>query len=287
VRRLNTNIEAALTVLLSSNKPGEVSVAASVTIPAGQAEATFAVASNDDNLLDGDQLVTIVATSSGYQSGNTLLTVKDHETLTVSIPAGALAEKNGAVTAVVRRNNEDLSAPLLVSLSSSDNSQLNIPTSVTIPINATLSTFTILSIDDTIPDGDRTFVITATAVGYIDGTASVQVADDDNPFPWNNRRNSLDVNNNGFVTALDALLIINELNSGRGGKLNPPPPGNDLFFDTSADNFLTAIDALLVINYLNTRPGGEGEARDQLFSTFDLGHPFTKNAPASSLVRRR
>lgn len=259
VRRSNSNIESAITVVLTNNKPGEVTLPASVTIAAGVSEVSFAVTAIDENVLDGSQLVTLTGSSESYQDGLTLITITDYETLTVSIPSGTLAEKNGAVTASVRRNNENLSSAVVVALASSDNTQLSIPASVTIPANATLTTFTILSLDDAIVDGDRTFVITATATGYIDGTGSVQVVDDENSFPWNNPRNSLDVNNDGFVTAIDALLIINELNSGRGGKLNPPPPGNNVFFDTSADNFVTAIDALLVINHLNTRPNGEGE----------------------------
>ncbi len=67
VRRSNSNIQAPLTVGLSSNKPNELSLPASVTIAAGASEATFTVSANDDNVLDGSQLVMITATSDGYQ----------------------------------------------------------------------------------------------------------------------------------------------------------------------------------------------------------------------------
>jgi hypothetical protein len=71
--------------------------------------------------------------------------------------------------------------------------------------------------------------------------------------PWRNPIDPYDVNDDGLVTPLDVLLIINELNRiGRGPLLPPsgsqtPPP----YVDVSGDNDVTPIDALLVINALN------------------------------------
>ena len=82
-----------------------------------------------------------------------------------------------------------------------------------------------------------------------------------NDKPWQNTANPLDVNSSGQVTALDALLVINELNGNGPRELpqidstNAPPP----YLDTNGDGFLSAIDALLVINHLNTQASGEGE----------------------------
>ena len=84
--------------------------------------------------------------------------------------------------------------------------------------------------------------------------------------PWQNAVKPLDVSGDGFVTALDALLIINQLNTraiiGPDSRLPIPVPAGFAppYFDTSGDGFLTAIDALLVINELNLHPNGEGEA---------------------------
>ena len=41
-------------------------------------------------------------------------------------------------------------------------------------------------------------------------------------FPWHNDTNPLDVNADKHVTSIDALLVINQINSHRGG---PLPPG--------------------------------------------------------------
>ncbi len=79
-----------------------------------------------------------------------------------------------------------------------------------------------------------------------------------------------DVNADGFITPIDALLIINFLNANRGGRsvvgLPAPPP----YRDVDGNNFISPLDALLVINYLNSRRGGSGEGEGQSESDQNL-----------------
>ncbi len=77
--------------------------------------------------------------------------------------------------------------------------------------------------------------------------------------PWHNAARPLDVNRDGFITPLDALLIINLLNSQTSSTLPASNTEMKYFYDTSGDNFATPIDALLVINAINSG-SGEGEA---------------------------
>jgi hypothetical protein len=89
----------------------------------------------------------------------------------------------------------------------------------------------------------------------------------------------LDVNNDGVVSAQDALQIINDINT-NGSRLLPIPPDGDpsfgLFLDVDGDGSVLAQDVLEIISYLNTEqhgpppplsaggelpaPGAEGEA---------------------------
>lgn len=103
---------------------------------------------------------------------------------------------------------------------------------------------------------------------------------------WHNSSRPLDVNNDGHVSAIDALLIINHLNgtgrnSGSEGESRP-----NYFPDTSGDGRVSAVDALLVINHLNSRNRGSGEgeaegeaAPDVLLATFSTGQT---NLPLSA-----
>ena len=77
--------------------------------------------------------------------------------------------------------------------------------------------------------------------------------------PWRNPRDANDVDDNGTVAPLDALLVINELNANvvsdpETGALPDTPPANFAppFVDVNGDGFVSPIDALLVINRLNT-----------------------------------
>jgi hypothetical protein len=108
---------------------------------------------------------------------------------------------------------------------------------------------------------------------HADGIITVRggPAINEHPRPWQNPVVSINVNDDGFISPIDALLIINVLNSGGSRALTVPPVPPDLplhYYDVNGDNFVSPIDALLVINDLNTHgnrgilPGGgsgEGE----------------------------
>ena len=68
---------------------------------------------------------------------------------------------------------------------------------------------------------------------------------------------NLDVNGDGWVTPIDALGIINELNTNGAGIFNPFRPGEQVgWWDTNGDGRVSPIDVLAVINYLNTYGAG-------------------------------
>ena len=86
--------------------------------------------------------------------------------------------------------------------------------------------------------------------------------------PYQNGRNRWDVNNDGAISPMDALLVLNRLNRGgvAEGEAGGSAGGNtpSVFWDVNGDRKLTPIDALQVINHLNrgfrAPGGGEGEA---------------------------
>jgi VCBS repeat-containing protein len=90
------------------------------------------------------------------------------------------------------------------------------------------------------------------------------------PSAWQNPIKPLDVNGDTFVTPIDALLVINLLNSAGAGPLagRTPPIPVQPFVDTNGDSSLTALDALLVINAINAG-AGEGEGREKLDGSWE------------------
>lgn len=94
------------------------------------------------------------------------------------------------------------------------------------------------------------------------------------PDSWTNPQLALDVDDDGELSPIDALLVINDLNTFGPRQLPAvsagsfPPP----FLDTSGDGYVTPIDALRVLNHLNDQPvaavsaavdRGESEASDR------------------------
>ncbi len=75
---------------------------------------------------------------------------------------------------------------------------------------------------------------------------------------WHNPETPEDVNRDQLVTPLDALILINQLNSTGSYPLVGSADTVSFFYDTNNDDHLTPIDVLRVINYLN-RPMAEGE----------------------------
>ncbi len=82
---------------------------------------------------------------------------------------------------------------------------------------------------------------------------------------WQNPVNRFDVDGDGYVTPLDALILINQINL-HGSRTLPPRTADDLqvgYLDVNGDGRVTPEDVLDVINYINaqlqTRPTAEGE----------------------------
>ncbi len=81
-------------------------------------------------------------------------------------------------------------------------------------------------------------------------------------YPWYNGAMPLDVDDDGHISGIDALQIINRINIfGPGNLPTRPHPFAAPFYDTSPDNVVTGLDALLVINYINRTGTAQGEGQ--------------------------
>lgn len=91
---------------------------------------------------------------------------------------------------------------------------------------------------------------------------TITVGDVDEPNAQN-PTNRFDVNNDGFISPLDVLLIINLLNQFGSsipiGQLSQIPP----YVNVDGDSTVSPLDVLQLINFINTRDMGEGESSSQ------------------------
>ena len=85
-----------------------------------------------------------------------------------------------------------------------------------------------------------------------------------------------DVNDDGFVSPIDALILVNQVNSNGGGALGSgggegESSGEKYYVDVNEDGFLSPLDILWVVNRINgSNAGGEGESPMQVAPAIEV-----------------
>ncbi|MBX3744921.1 MAG: cadherin-like domain-containing protein [Verrucomicrobiae bacterium] len=177
-----------LSVALSSDRPDLVQVPPSVTIPAFNVVASVPVAALDNTEVGPPQTVTLsaVARVSGtaQEIGTPVtvaVTVTDDDGPTLSVALADPVVREGSTTVGTVRRNTGTDGDLLVLLTSSDTAEAMVPVEVVIPDGADSAVFTVVTLEDGVPDGSRSVTVTAGADGYTPGQARLTVTDADLP----------------------------------------------------------------------------------------------------------
>ena len=179
-----------LEVDLDSSDTSELTVPASVTIPAGHYATTFDAEVRADGEVDGTQTVVVSAGAAGFLGDEAQIDVLDADRPTLALaldPAGI--EEGETLTATVTRSLVS-DMPLTVSVGADivelggcacQGTQIELPASVVIPADQASATFEITVVDDELVEICQTHVITVTAGGYVEASESLAVTDNDVP----------------------------------------------------------------------------------------------------------
>lgn len=177
------DLAAPLEVALASDST-LLTVPATVTIPAGQASATFNAGVVHDGLVTPDHLVQISASAAGLSAAMASINIKNTDTpiLSFSLDLSQVTE-GGAVVATITRNAL-LDSALSVTLTEA-NAVSALPQFALPPLAFTIGeqtvTVTLPTIQDTLIEKNKPVTLTAAAVGFANTTAAVTVVDDDLP----------------------------------------------------------------------------------------------------------
>ncbi|MEO1093225.1 MAG: integrin alpha, partial [Pseudomonadota bacterium] len=98
--------------------------------------------------------------------------------LTLVVNPDSVAEDGAPATATLTRNT-DIGTALTVALASSDVGEATVPRAVEIPIGQRSVTFDVTPRTDGLVDGDQTATIAASATGFSEVSADVEVTDVD------------------------------------------------------------------------------------------------------------
>ena len=280
IRRSGPVLVEPQRVNLQSSDTSELTIPASVEIPAGATEVMVPIDAVDDDLLDGLQSVNIVASGTQLESDEISITVNDRERLIVRLAGTEIIEGGNRVNVRIERSNTDVTEPLSIDVSGLDRSQLDFTDALEIPAGASVVNVRLLGANDEVAEAPRDFAIRFSAAGYASATETITLIDDEPP-AFQNFANRFDVNGESGVTAIDALIIINAI-SRHGGRFDLDPgsdtPGS-VFLDVSGDYRVSALDALQVINELSRQQPQqtEGELLPQRPLDAPLASPLSRD----------
>lgn len=165
-------------VTLQSTNLAEIGVPFAVTIPAGQTSVSFPVTVKNDELLDGSVTTTVSASVPNWTTGYAGVTVTDDEQPTLFLSAEWTREGDAGRVCYLTLGGI-LNTPLTVTLSSSDTTELVVPTTVVVPAGWKAIGFPLTVIDDALADGEQSVTLTASAPGFTTATLGAIVYDND------------------------------------------------------------------------------------------------------------
>lgn len=180
---LPAGTDFGLEVSLSSSDSTELRVPNSVTILPRSTRSTFDIEVVDDALMDFTREVSVTATAIGYGPGLASVAVRDDEApamwilnpATTHEGAGTLSGAAGAEL----RLGATLASSTTFNLRSSDTSEIQVQSTLTIPAGRSSGRFALTVVDDAVADGTQQSLITATPDGYTYCTGTVAVVDND------------------------------------------------------------------------------------------------------------
>jgi hypothetical protein len=178
---LTAPLPTNLVVQLVSDDPTELTVPASVVIPAGATNAFFDLEGQDDALLDGSQWVRIIAEAPGFAAGNTLLVIHDNETAVLSVtlpdPISESDHRVGGVIHVSQAPQRQVAISL--ALDNPDEVSLEAPEFVILAPGQQSVAFELVVRNDRFLDGPQPFTVTASVENWTAGQATGWVQDDE------------------------------------------------------------------------------------------------------------
>ncbi|MDM8549267.1 hypothetical protein QUF72_04280 [Desulfobacterales bacterium HSG2] len=176
--------ETDLAVKMTSFDTTEVTVPASVTIPAGQTSVPFELHVSDDDLTDGTQTVAVIATAPGdkyLNGGRTEIRITDNETAVLSLSLPETADEGDETISGVVSMSEPAGKDVAVKLDLRGFQNPAGLMSVTIPAGETAAEFTLSVTDDTEFGGTQPAGVNASVENWTSASASVSVNDNEVP----------------------------------------------------------------------------------------------------------
>ena len=206
---LGTTPAYAATFILASDLPGDIALPASVTVNPGERLIEFPILPVNNGYMDDPRSAVVSARLGLGPVASINIGITDDELRNIHLGEAfnSILYENGStlinlsVSAVTRQ-------PLTINLASLNPDLLTSVNSVTIPAGADNVNFTIHGVDDSLLNGQRSAILTASAPGFSPATKSYTVNDND-PARYKARGLPEITANKPFSLQIDAFSIDN------------------------------------------------------------------------------
>ena len=238
-------------VTLGNSDAGEATIAPAITIPAGATSATLTLVGVADNLVDGDQMVTLTASSMGLADATASLDVIDVDTTAISLALAASSVGEGGATTLTISLTTPTTTDTIVALSVDDASEASVPSAVTIPAGQTSADVTVSALHDNLVDGEQSATITASSNGLPNATAALTVTDTDTSSLLIYADVTAIAENGGTATGTVQLVtplatdLVVDLASSDTGEATVPGSVTILAGESTATFAITAVDDII------------------------------------------
>jgi hypothetical protein len=243
-----------VTVALASSDTSELTVPPSVVIPAGQTNGLFNLTVVNDAQLDGTQTSVIEATAFGFTLATRMVSVHDNEVATLAVLSPSPVNEGTGSFSATLTVSAPVSTNVVVGLSSSAPSELQVPAFVILPPGQTSVVFTINVIEDLEIEGSQLIAVTGRVTNWTAGVANITVID--NELTQLNLQLTVSeaLENAGVLSASGTVTLsgslptnlVVTLASGDVSELSVPPTVTVLAGELFVDFNLTLVDDLLV-----------------------------------------
>lgn len=239
-RPLGSATTSALIVELASSHPTRAHVPATVTIPIGRESVSFGVTIVDDDILNGNQQVTITGQANGITDGTTQVNVIDDDVVGFVVTQSdnsTEAAEGGTTDSMTIALAFAPTSDVIIDLSNSDSAQLSADqTSLTFtPANWNLpQTVTVTAVDDLLVDGSVTVNLGLAVNDSLSDDAFDNVRDE--------AVDVLAIDNDaaGFAINTTAVVVSESGTAQTAELVLTARPINDVVFDLSSNNLAEA-----------------------------------------------
>jgi hypothetical protein len=175
------DFSADLPVSLSVSLAGQVTIPATVTIPANQSSFVFNLNTINNLIIDGPRSLEITASAAEYTNSVKTITILDDEIPGLSAQLSKSPVTEGETITLTVTRDLVTNSPLSVNLSTVKISQWTFPPTLVIPANVASGSVTVSITDDNIPELTGDAVIFASSAGFTTAQVSAGIIDNDIP----------------------------------------------------------------------------------------------------------